>query len=149
MRRWDEGEQHGGSERVSERRNSRKRFGPLSGRFVLPRAIARVRVERSKAKDSNGDSWRISPLPNDERNLSIWTWAGGVTKCASTRLLWNTLFVSKRKMKKDVENMIFRFFYRCILRTGNRDRWMSRKWGMEIAKDTRKRLKLVQDWHLG
>lgn len=97
MRRWDEGEQHGGSERVSERRNSRKRFGPLSGRFVLPRAVARLRVERSKAKDSNGDSWRISPLPDDDRNLSIWTRGGGVTKYASTRLLRNTLFVSGKK----------------------------------------------------
>lgn len=100
MRRWDEGEQHGGSERVSERRNSRKRFGPLSGRFVLPRAIARVRVERSKAKDSNGDSWRISPLPDDHRNSSIWTRGEGVTKCASTRLLWNTLFVSEKKNER-------------------------------------------------
>lgn len=33
----------------------------------------------------------------------------------------------EKKNEKDVENMIFRFFYRCILRTGNRDRWMSRK----------------------
>lgn len=63
MRRWDEGEQHGGFERVSERRNSRKRFGPLSGRFVLS-------LVPSLGYASNDRKQRIRTVIPDEFLLS-------------------------------------------------------------------------------